>query len=507
MTGQWTIRGVPDSLRDDAWWLAEPSEGPARPGDASFWTRAQPLWKVMLALVLLVCLADLSFWRVESGLSIAVFCLALSVAMLFFRPGGATIREWMLALGFAVLCNLPVIEQVQGLSIVFSFAGLLILLAWVAAGRVPGLGHTARALVWACCDGIAAMPVQTIRAARANHGGVGYQGLLRSALLPAGIGLVFAALFVNANPIFGGVLNDLTAFGWLSIDGVLRILFWGFVACLIWPYLNAQGVNGVEPFGAARFRTPTLPATLTELVNARSVTLSLILFNILFLGQTLSDLGVLLGTVGLPEGVTYAQYAHSGVYPLMAAALLAGLFAMATRSMVQDNRTLRWMVYAWLAQTLFLVMTAALRMMLYVQVYSLTYLRVAVFIWLAVVLIGLVLVIVQIAERRSTGWLIRSTFGVGIVTLYVCCFVNFAHLIVSYNLNADIPLSRLDLAYLCGLGEQAIPAMMDQGQVMDEVVCGTGGRPAIRFDPIETWQEWGFRRWRLQSYLAAHHDL
>ena len=52
-----------------------------------------------------------------------------------------------------------------------------------------------------------------------------------------------------------------------------------------------------------------------------------------------------------------------------------------------------------------------------------------------------------------------------------------------------------------------IPAMWDHGPIHDDVMCGVWDRPEVRFDDIDSWQEWGFRRWRLQAYLTAHHDL
>ncbi len=50
---------------------------------------------------------------------------------------------------------------------------------------------------------------------------------------------------------------------------------------------------------------------------------SLILFNALFAVQTILDLIYLWGGVRLPDGLSYAEYAHRGAHPLIATALLA----------------------------------------------------------------------------------------------------------------------------------------------------------------------------------------
>ena len=45
---------------------------------------------------------------------------------------------------------------------------------------------------------------------------------------------------------------------------------------------------------------------------------SLILFNALFALQTVLDLTYLWGGASLPDGMSHAEYAHRGAYPLIA---------------------------------------------------------------------------------------------------------------------------------------------------------------------------------------------
>ncbi len=512
MTGQVIIRGLPDRLRNDGWWLTDAAtqdhDGAGGPsGDLPLAVRFRGRPDALIAVVLLIVVADASFWNQDVGLSLAVFCLALSVAILTQKPGGTTRREWTLAFIFIAICNLPVIEHLSVISAGFSIGGVVVLAIWVAHGRLAGAWQGVVLISRASTIGATLLPRWAASELAENNSGTARKDLLRALLLPLLVGLIFLSLFAYANPILARALDQVTGFDWLSPDQIGRFLFWIAVACFIWPYLNVRALQRGADRSPTWVTRQTCPAPFERYINPRSVTLSLVLFNVMFLAQTLSDIGILTGGMALPDGITYAQYAHRGAYPLLVTALLAGLFAVGTHRMIADNSTLRWMVYAWLGQTLFLVLTAAFRLNLYVQAYSLTYLRITAFIWMGLVLIGLILIIVHIFQKRSLGWLVRSNTMIGIATLYLCCFANFTHIIVEYNLNAERPLDRLDVAYLCGLGEQAIPAMMEVGQVTDDTVCGRGGRPAIRYDPIETWQEWGFRRWRLGLYLAAHHDL
>ena len=63
------------------------------------------------------------------------------------------------------------------------------------------------------------------------------------------------------------------------------------------------------------------------------------MFNALFAVQTVLDLAYLWGGVRLPDGMTYADYAHRGAYPLIATALLAAAFVLA--AMRKDGRARR----------------------------------------------------------------------------------------------------------------------------------------------------------------------
>ncbi|GAB5447895.1 DUF4153 domain-containing protein [Gymnodinialimonas sp.] len=502
MGEQLVIRGVPARLEKDAWWFIDADEGGAASGGATpplDGTRLPP--KALAALALMIALADQVFWDRDLGVSVALYALALAAGMVALKPGGVTGREAALAIAFMAACVAPVIEIVQPLSLMFCAAGLAALLIWVVLGTSPKASQALTTVVDAVVIQPFAFPLDVASDLRRAGTDVDFPAVFRATALPVGIGVLFLILFAVANPLIEQSIGRLAAIAPLSPEHLTRPFFWIVAACLVWPLLHFQARLGAGDHVPPSF---TLPST--GLINPASVRTSLILFNVMFALQTASDIGVLTGGVTLPEGMTYAGYAHRGAYPLLVTALLSGVFAMATHRMVAGNTVLRTLMYLWLGQTLFLVVTAAVRLGLYVEAYSLTHLRVAAFIWMALIFVGLVLIIVQMVQDRPFSWLLKANLITLTGTLYLCCFINFSYLITDYNMANAAP-DALDLAYLCGLGEQVIPAMMDYGQITDQTACGRGNYPAIRFEPIEHWQEWGFRRWRLQRYLEAYHDL
>lgn len=491
-----TIGGVPYCLMTDGWWLEEGRVGdptgdgedtPVRPG------RDPRLW----LLAALVLLADLLFWREAPGLSVALFGLALMAAMTaVFAPRPRLGPAW--SLGTVGL--LPVVENLSLLSFVIA---MLALLAFGAALAVPHPLNAERLiaavtrlglrLFWfsaraACAD----LPVGV----RALTGSDAPGRLARAWALPIAAGLLFLLLFADANPILSDLLERSLAFDWLTGELVARTLFWALVAYLCWPFLALDRIGSLV--GRAGTGAGRAPWSRPLLINAASVGNSLMLFNLMFAAQSLSDVVYLWSGAALPDGMTLAQYAHRGAYPLVLTALLAGLFALVARPFVQEDRRLLGLLALWLAQNAMLVAASLYRLDLYVDSYGLTYLRVAAAIWMGLVAGGLGLIFWQIARRNSSGWLIAQVTALAVVTLYGCCFVNFADMIARKNIALYLrgATEELDCYYLWMLGANAVPAVRERWLAI-EAQCLPFDFP----DPQpRDWRDWGFRSWRIGRY-------
>jgi len=250
---------------------------------------------------------------------------------------------------------------------------------------------------------------------------------------------------------------------------------------------------------------------------------ALIVFNVLFALQTGLDATYLWGGVALPDGLSYAAYAHRGAYPLIVTALLAAGFVLA--AMRPGNETskdplIRRLVYAWVAQNIILVISSILRLDLYVGIYALTYWRVAAFVWMGLVASGLALIIARIALGKSNEWLFSANLLTLSLTLYACCFINFAALIANYNVDHSLEMTgqgtSLDAWYLRSLGPGAFPAMdrflyHQSRAANDAVFRELAERRCSDEDWYRTvhqnWRAWSFRDWRLLADLDSKGSL
>jgi len=493
------MRGVPLAMKRDGCWL----DG-SRPSVPPRWRTGRKDWAQLALLLVLIALGDVLVWQVMPGISLALMGAAIVAAGMGVAWPRLTVRSRVaIALG-AALCLLPLVELLQPLSVLIAFAGLSVICAALAGVQRADLVRAALRLWWiapaqTAQDGVAGL--KSIATVDPKH--VDLKALITGWALPLGATVVFAVLLIGANPVLDQILADLSRFESASPDG-FRLVFWGILAAVIWPVLIAYRMQE-----RLRYRAPErITVKRQGVVNAGSVARSLIAFNALFAVQSGMDALYLYGDATLPEGISPAAYAHRGAYPLLATALLAGVFAVLARPHLTGRPIVRGLMYLWLAQTLALVFASLWRLDIYVDTFGLTRLRIAAYIWMGLVAIGLGIVVVQIWRDKPTSWMLVRSGALGAVALYICAFVNFDGIVAEHNLTHPVPR---DPVLLCRLSEGALPAMVRHWDANPIQRCLEGkfqhyeGHVPSVFHPTD-WREWGFRNWRVRRSLAAMTD-
>ena len=103
---------------------------------------------------------------------------------------------------------------------------------------------------------------------------------------------------------------------------------------------------------------------------------------------------------GLPEDVTYSQYANSGFWQLLAVSLINFVMVLICMSIFKENRILKILLLVISACTCIMTFSAAYRMILYVEVYHLSFLRVLVLWFLGVLILIMTGVMLSIFKRE-----------------------------------------------------------------------------------------------------------
>ncbi|MFH0296097.1 DUF4173 domain-containing protein [Bradyrhizobium sp. 31Argb] len=460
--------------------------------------------------VALAALADFLFYGERVGISVTVFALALACGSLLANIAKLDKRRAMLG-GLLVIAGLvPTVEEVNAASLAIILLALGAGLLLTTNPGLTGFGERAAAL----CDLFLVSPFRFFVDALGMFNLPALTSGFILWFVPALLGTVFLALFVAANPVLEKWISLINPGSAASHLSVARALFWIVAISLVWPFIHVRWRRkSGSVTAAAESPTPAADTSsdVVDFLGAPTILRSLILFNLLFAVQTILDAVYLWGNAALPAGVTYASYAHRGAYPLIVTALLAAgfvLVAIRPGGPAEGSKVIRPLVYLWVAQNVLLVASAIYRLDLYVQIYLLTYWRVAAFIWMLLVAIGLLLIVARIMLDRSNAWLIAANLVTLTAVLYVCSLVNFAAIIADYNVTHSRDVSgkglQLDINYLAQLGPQALPAIEKVLQLRTSDPCLVFRRDSLveqQRQDMASWRSWGFRSWRLQRYL------
>lgn len=466
----------------------------------------------------LVIAADLLLYGAGAGINIALLG-SLGVLAMVLRHLARL--PWVsLAIGLAVglVALLPLVEAPSLAGFAVAAAGLAIA-ALCCSGQLPREpDRIPEAVLRFAVTAPLLLAADTSQVAKA--GALGRVGHIvgRSVLVwlvPVGFALVFLWLFASANPLIEQVLRAMTPQPGVLVFDPLRYVFWVVAAIVAWPLLQPRLMPG-SAVASPTADAPTKPAGL--LFGEAAILRSLVLFNLLFAVQSLLDLTYLWGGLVLPEGMTYADYAHRGAFPLIATALLAAVFVLAAMRRGgpgEANARIRALIYLWIGQNVLLCISSILRLELYVGVYALTPIRLAALVWMGLVAVGLVLILLRILWRRTNRWLVATNLLALTIALYGWAAFDVDDFIARFNVEHSREFGGeaepLHASYLTSLGPSAIPAIdaylaqpagneYDRNQMRND----RNSMAIAVLDGPADWRSWTWRRQRLVDYLLAN---
>ena len=413
--------------------------------------------------LLLIILADQLFWLQRIGSTLGLYALAVLVVALSTRL--EMVRRWAsrVAAAAALCFALALAADPRPLALLLYLAALtLAALLPRTAGFDDAWRWAQRLVVHGLLSAIGPLrDYLLLGRARRRRGPLGLKSKAFVLILPLVGSLVFLSLFAQANPLIGDWLAGLDFWPAFDLQTVGRVIFWGIVFTGLWSVLR-------PPRFALRPARPAQGPLALPGVGLASVTLSLLAFNLIFALQNGLDLAFLWSGAALPAGMSFAEYAHRGAYPLIATALLAGLFVLVTLrpgAPTAASRPIRLLVTFWIAQNLLLVASTMLRTLDYVQAYSLTELRIAALIWMALVALGLALICYRLLRGKSSAWLINANALAAAFVLTGCAWVDLGAISASWNVRhareAGGPGAAIDLCYLHQLGPSALLPLIE----------------------------------------------
>ncbi|MBD5547694.1 MAG: DUF4173 domain-containing protein [Lachnospiraceae bacterium] len=332
----------------------------------------------------------------------------------------------------------------------------------------------------------------------------------------AGILIALPLLFVilillyEADAVFSSFFDQLFIFDIYFEGDIWGIIFlFAFIFFASYCIMTRLSVHDLkENLPDKRTAEPIIAITFTALISLVYLIFCYIQVVYLFGG---------FGT--LPEGYTYAAYAREGFFQLVFVCLINLALVLVCTKRFRENKVLKGILTFISACTYIMIASSAYRMLLYIQTYYLTFLRLFV-LWTLLILSLLMAGALVMIYRKSFP--LTRYYVITITVLYlVFSFAHPDYWIARYNLNHIYWSQETivdyqdrygydDFHYLRRLSADAAPAIFENAEKLgyeDEnwflnYVEDTSIKASI-WDK-QTIKQWNLSRWTAMKLLSSH---
>lgn len=291
------------------------------------------------------------------------------------------------------------------------------------------------------------------------------RGGKKSYLLPVMIGiaitvpvlLIITGLLASADAVFANIFSRM-------LDAVNLETIFGTFFMTVAVFFISYAVYAALSMKEVKEETPDL-RTLEPII-AMIVTGALSVIYLLF--SVIQILYLFIGNMKLPEGYTYSSYAREGFFQLLAVCILNLIIVLICLHLFRENMGLKLILTVISGCTFIMILSSALRMIMYINRYNLTFLRI--FVLWSLAIIFLLMAGVTVFIYRNTFPLF--TYSCVVVTVFYIC-LSFSHpdyWIARYNLMPE-HLEYLDdydirdnQKYLRKLSADAAPVLLNKSR-------------------------------------------
>lgn len=255
-------------------------------------------------------------------------------------------------------------------------------------------------------------------------------------------------LLYQADAVFAEVIRKI--FEDIDLNTVVGI-------CFLFVFSFFCAYSGIRAFSKKRISSEVKDYRHQEPLIAITV---LIIISIVYLFFSMIQiLYLFLGKMELPANFTYAQYARQGFFQLLTVCILNVIIVLVGLGFFRKSKVLNVLLAIISGCTYIMLASSAFRMIMYVQNYGLTFMRLLV-LW-SIALIGILLVgiLLQIFMERFP--LFR--YGLIVINIWFIA-LSFSHpdySIAKYNLSDKVNQEEVDYEYLTRLSSDAAPVVSE----------------------------------------------
>ncbi|HEY8401257.1 MAG TPA: DUF4173 domain-containing protein [Cytophagaceae bacterium] len=418
-------------------------------------------------LLLLVSIATYSllFYQQSIGINFLIFTIVLQVFSLIRKPLLFMNNAWIAASAGALLSGICCALYGSELAMLANIVSLSLMAGFSVATDSSLIFAGFYSVFSYITSWFELLKEKITSKARLQPSFYPLRSVLMITVLPVLVLILFLNLYRSSNPLFQQFLEnlkfDFISIGWLffTLGGAIVLL--GFFYPKSINYLRNLDFRASDNLSSSSYLFSEENRIKISSENLSGIVL-LSLLNLLLLIVNVLDVQFLFITKELPQGVTYSQFIHQGIYTLIVSVLLAiGIilyYFKGSLNFFKDNKALKALTYIWIIQNAFLIVTCIAKNSIYIQEYSLTYKRIGVYVYLLLTFIGLFTTFIKIIYTKNNWFLFRKNSWAFYTILILSCFVNWDLLIAKYNLTYK---PNPDIRYLLSLSDTVLPELLD----------------------------------------------
>lgn len=347
----------------------------------------------------------------------------------------------------------------------------------------------------------------------------------RVGIFPIVIVLIIVILFLVMYSIISPVFHNLVSqfnWSWFSISWIFFTIF-SFI--ILYPILRHHFIdnlydydrthsNALSPQSRAQ-RDETLFASLMSYMQEiKAGVLLLILLNLVLLIVNGGDSYYLFYAQVLPDDLSYSEYVHNGVGTLIMSILMAIVILIflfrGFNNFSTEGRWLKILAYIWILQNVILVATNVMKNYMYVEEYGLTYLRIGVYIYLTLCILGLLFTFYKIYLQKNILYLFRWNALALYSVLVAFSLIDWNTVITHQNIFLKSENKTTDWSYLIeDLPLKNAFVLEKYASENDSIDSNTRNQVSLKYVKYLNYLtklNWRERTWKSASDLKLYHD-
>lgn len=182
-------------------------------------------------------------------------------------------------------------------------------------------------------------------------------------------------------------------------------------------------------------------------------------------------------------GAFLKEFVHEGTWILIFTILISQMIALLlfreNLNFYSRNKLLKILTMIWLAQNCLMTISVGIRNFWYVRYFGLAFGRIAVFFFLALVIVGLVSIMIKVSRCKTMYYLFKVNSYAFMVIISLSALVNWHVVIADYNF-AHSDSSFIEYSFMARLDNSALPFLVKTRSELD--VIDLQQQQAMKFD-------------------------